>query len=202
MAIHPQQPEMSLEEFLAWEANQPTKHEFLDGEIFAMAGASRAHGTIALNLAALVRPAIRKTGCHAYIADMKVVPPGQRSVRYPDLVMTCDPRDLEDEQITRFPKLIVEVLSRSTAAVDRGEKFEEYRRIPTLEEYVVIDSTQVLVEVWRRGEDLWTFKDHGPGTAFRLESIPLELLVNDLYEDIELGPLEQGVVDTSRRYQE
>ena len=192
---------MSLDEFLAWEAGEKTKHEFVDGHVFAMAGASRAHGTIALNLAALVRPAIRKTGCQAYLADMKVIPPGQRSVRYPDLVLTCDSRDLADEHITRFPKLIVEVLSRSTAAVDRGEKFEEYRRIPTLEEYVIIDSTQVLVEILRRGDDLWTFKDYGPGSMFRLESIPLNIAVNDLYEDIQLGPLEQGVIDTLRPYQ-
>lgn len=201
MAINPRQPEMSLDEFLAWEAGETTKHEFVDGHVFAMAGASRAHGTIALNLAALVRPAIRKTGCQAYLADMKVIPPGQRSVRYPDLVLTCDSRDLADEHITRFPKLIVEVLSRSTAAVDRGEKFEEYRRIPTLEEYVIIDSTQVLVEVLRRGDDLWTFKDYGPGSMFRLEAIPLDIAVNDLYEDIQLGPLEQGVIDVLRPYQ-
>jgi Uma2 family endonuclease len=199
MAIAPHQPEMSLEEFLAWEAAQSTKHEFVDGEIYAMAGASRAHGTIALNLAALIRPAIRKSGCQAYLADMKVIPPAQRSVRYPDLVLTCDPRDLEDEQITRFPKLIVEVLSRGTASVDRGQKFEEYRRIPTLEEYVLIDSTQVLVEVLRRGNDLWTFTEYGPGASFRLESIPLDVRVNDLYEDIELGRLEQGVIDTVNR---
>ena len=201
MAINPREPEMSLDEFLAWEAGETTKHEFVDGHVFAMAGASRAHGTIALNLAALVRPAIRKTGCQAYLADMKVIPPGQRSVRYPDLVLTCDSRDLDDEHITRFPKLIVEVLSRSTAAVDRGEKFEEYRRIPTLEEYVIIDSTQVLVEILRRGDDLWTFKEYGPGSTFRLESIPLDIAVNDLYEDIQLGPLEQGVIDTLRPYQ-
>lgn len=188
---------MSLEEFLAWEATQSTKHEFVDGKIYAMAGASRAHGTIALNLAALVRPAIRKTGCQAYLADMKVIPPSLRSVRYPDLVLTCDPRDLADEQITRFPKLIIEVLSRGTASVDRGQKFEEYRRIPTLQEYVLIDSTQVSVEVLRRGNDVWTFTEYGPAASFRLESVPLEIRVNDLYEDIELGRLEQGVIDTS-----
>jgi Uma2 family endonuclease len=190
---------MSLEEFLAWESAQPAKHEFVDGDVFAMAGASRAHGTIALNLAALIRPAIRRSGCQAYIADMKVVPPGLRSVRYPDLVMTCDARDLEDEQVTRFPKLIVEVLSRNTASVDRGQKFEEYRRIPTLEEYVLIDSTRVLVEVLRRAGDAWTFTEHGPGASFRLESIPLALRVVDLYEDIELGRLEQNVIDTIDR---
>lgn len=195
MGIAPREPEMSLEEFLEWEGAEPTKHEFVDGRTYAMAGASRAHATIALNLAALVRPAIRGTGCQAYLADMKVIPPTRRSVRYPDLVLTCDPRDLSDEQITRFPKLIVEVLSQGTAASDRGEKFEEYRRIPTLEEYVLIDSTQVAVEIMRRGNDLWTFREYGPGERFRLESVPLEIAVNDLIEDLELGRLEQGVIE-------
>lgn len=200
MAISPRRPEMSLDEFLAWEAAEAAKHEFVDGHAYAMAGASRAHGTITLNLAALVRPAIRKTGCQAYIADMKVIPPSQRSVRYPDLVLTCDLRDLADEHITRFPKLIVEVISRSTAAIDRGDKFEEYRRIPTLEEYVTVDSTKVLVEIWRRGTDGWTLREYGPGAAFRLESVPLDVKVDDLYEDIELGPLEQDVIDTPNQY--
>lgn len=189
-------PEMSLDEFLRWESTT-TRHEFADGRIFAIAGAARAHGTIALNLAALIRPAIRKSGFQAYLADMKVVPPARRSVRYPDLVLTCDERDFVDEEITRFPKVIVEVLSRSTAAVDRGEKFEEYRRIPTLEEYVVIDSTQVLVEVYRRAGEGWVFRDYGPGETFCIESVPLTANVADLYEDVELGRLEQCVIDSS-----
>jgi Uma2 family endonuclease len=198
VAINPHQPDLSLQEYLEHEATASTKSEFVDGQVYAMAGASRAHGTIALNLAALVRPAIRGTGCQAYISDMKVIPPGNRSVRYPDLVMTCDDRDLADEQITRFPKLIVEVLSPGTSSVDRGDKFEEYRRIPTLEEYVIVDSTRVLVEVFRRSVDGWDFKEYGPGTAFRIESIPLDIRVDDLYEDIERGPLEQGVIDAKR----
>jgi Uma2 family endonuclease len=185
---------MSLEEFLAWESAQETKHEFADGASIALAGASRAHGTIALNLAALVRPAIRGTGCQAYLADMKVVPPA-KSVRYPDLVMTCDQRDFSDEQITRFPKLIVEILSPATESVDRGTKFKEYRRIPTLLEYVLIDSTNGSVELYRRVGAAWRLDEYGPGETFRLESIPLDVRVSSLYEDIELGPLEQEVVD-------
>lgn len=200
MAINPHQPEMSLDEYLEREATASTKHEFVDGRVHAMAGASRAHGTIALNLAALVRPAIRGSGWRAYIADMKVAPPGNRTIRYPDLVMTCDERDLADEQITRFPKLIVEVLSPGTSAVDRGDKFEEYRRIPTLEEYLIIDSSRVLVELFCRTESGWDLKEYGLGAAFQLTSIPLEIKVDDLYEDIERGPLEQGVIDTVMRY--
>lgn len=198
MAINPHEPNLSFEEYLERETTASTKSEFVDGQVYAMGGASRAHATIALNLAALVRPAIRGTGCQAYIADMKVIPPGNRSVRYPDLVMTCDDRDLADQHITRFPKLIVEVLSPGTSSVDRGDKFEEYRRIPTLEEYLLVDSTRVLVELFRRSADGWDFKEYGPGSVFRLESIPLAIRVDDLYEDIERGPLEQGVIDAKR----
>ena len=198
MASDLRPPEMSLHGFLRWESTATTRHEFVNGHIYAIAGASRAHGTIAVNLAALIRPAIRKkSGSRAYLAEMKVVPPAQRSVRYPDLVLTCDERDFADEQIARFPKLIVEVLSRSTAALDRGEKFEDYRRIPTLDEYIVIDSTQVLVEVYRRAGEGWAFRDYGPGETFCFESVPLTVNVAELYEDVELGRLEQRVIDSS-----
>ncbi len=195
MAIDPRMPEISFEAFLDWESAQPTKHEFAAGATFAMAGASRAHGTIALNLAALVRPAIRRTDCRAYVADMKVVPPGRQSVRYPDLVLTCDERDLGDDQVTRFPKLIVEVLSPATESVDRGIKFKEYRRIPTLLEYVLIDSAKVAVEVFRRANSVWSLREYGPGESFRLESIGLDLTVESLYEDISVGPVEREVIE-------
>src|SRR6202011_1137160 len=106
MAIQAEPISMSLDEFLSWEPAQPLRYEFAEGHVFAMAGASRAHGTIATNLVALLRPAIRGKRCGLYVADMKVVVPDLRAVRYPDIVVTCDPRDLEDEQLTRFPNLL------------------------------------------------------------------------------------------------
>jgi Uma2 family endonuclease len=141
---------MSLDEFLVWEPTQPLRYEFAAGHVFAMAGASRAHATIASNIIALLRPAIRGKQCGVYGADMKVAVPDGPSVRYPDIVVTCDPRDLEDEQITRFPSFIAEIVSASTETLDRGMKFAEYRSIPSLREYMLIDSRTVHVEVFRR----------------------------------------------------
>jgi Uma2 family endonuclease len=194
MAIQPKPPEMSLAEFLAWEAEQSTKYEYARGIVLAMAGASRAHGTIAVNLAAIVRPAVRGTQFRLYVAGMKVVAPRAPAVRYPDAVVTCDPRDMSDANVTRYPRLIVEILSRSTASEDRGAKFAEYRTIPTLQEYVLVDSEQVAVDVYRRASRTWTIDTYGPGDQIRFESIGVELAIEALYEDLDLGPIERAVL--------
>jgi Uma2 family endonuclease len=117
MAIQPEPISMSLDEFLSWEPTQPLRYEFAGGHVFAMAGASRAHGTIATNLVSLLRPAIRGKGCGLCVSVMKVAVPEIPVIRYPDVVVTCDPRDLKDEQLTRFPMLLVEILSESTEAL-------------------------------------------------------------------------------------
>jgi Uma2 family endonuclease len=194
MAIQSNPPEMSLDEFLAWESQQSSKSEYTRGLVLAMAGASRAHGTIAVNIAAIVRPAVRGTQCRLYLADMKVVAPRALAVRYPDAVVTCDPRDLSDANVTRHPRLIVEILSRSTASEDRGAKFAEYRTIPTLQEYVLVDSEQVAVDVYRRASRTWIIDTYGPGDQIRFESIGVQVTIESLYEDLDLGPVERAVL--------
>lgn len=194
MAIQPSFPEMCLDEFLAWESQQSSKSEYTRGLVRAMAGASRAHGTIAVNLAAIVRPAVRGTQCRLYLADMKVVAPRAPAVRYPDAVVTCDPRDMSDANVTRHPRLIVEILSRSTASEDRGTKFAEYRPIPALQEYVLVDSEQVAVDAYRRATHGWTIDAYGPGDRIVFESIGVEVAIEALYEDLDLGPVERAVL--------
>ncbi len=195
MAIEPKPPAMSLDEFLAWESEQSTKYEYARGVVLAMAGASRAHGTIAVNLAAIVRPALRGTQCRLYLADMKVVAPRAPAARYPDALVTCDPRDMADANVTRHPRLIVEILSRSTASEDRGAKFAEYRTIPTLHEYVLVDSETVAVDVYRRTSRTWTIETYGPGDRIAFESIGVHVPIESLYEDLDLGPVERAVLD-------
>jgi Uma2 family endonuclease len=197
MAIQPKPPEMSLAEFLAWESEQSTKYEYARGVVLAMAGASRAHGTIAVNLAAIVRPAVRGTQFRLYLAGMQVVAPRAPAVRYPDAVVTCDPRDLSDANATRHPRLIVEILSCSTASDDRGAKFAEYRTIPTLQEYVLVDSEQVAVDAYRRAAPGWTIDSYGPGDRIVFESIGVQVPIEALYEDLDLGPVERAVLDGS-----
>jgi Uma2 family endonuclease len=196
MAIQPEPISMSLDEFLSWEPTQPLRYEFAGGHVFAMAGASRAHGTIATNLVALLRPAIRGKGCGLYVADMKLAVPEIPAIRYPDVVVTCDPRDLKDEQLTRFPTMLVEILSESTEALDRGVKFAEYRAIAALREFVLIDSRTVHVETYRRGDqNRWFYQEYGPGDHVVFESIGLSIPIEALYEDLTLTRRERVVVE-------
>src|SRR5438270_11816337 len=196
MAIQPEPISMSLDEFLSWEPKQPLRYEFAGGHVFAMAGASRAHGTIATNLVSLLRPAIRGKGCGVYVAVMKVVVPEVPAIRYPDVVVTCDPRDLKDEQLTLFPTMLVEILSESTEALDRRMKFPEYRAIAALREFVLIDSRAVHVEIYRRGEhNRWFFQECGAGDEVVFESIGLSIPIEALYEDLTLTRRERVVVE-------
>jgi Uma2 family endonuclease len=196
MAIQPEPISMSLDEFLSWEPRQPLRYEFAGGHVFAMAGASRAHGTIATNLVSLLRPAIRGKGCGLYVADMKVVVPEIPAIRYPDVVVTCDPRDLEDEQLTRFPVLLVEILSESTEALDRGVKFAEYRGIAALREFVLIDSRAVHVEAYRRGDgNRWYFQEYGAGEDVIFECVGLRIPIEALYEDLTLTRVDRVIVE-------
>lgn len=196
MAIQPEPISMSLDAFLSWEPTQPLRYEFAGGHVYAMAGASRAHGTIATNLVSLLRPAIRGKRCGLYVADMKVVVPEIPAIRYPDVVVTCGPRDLEDDQLTRFPILLVEILSESTEALDRGAKFAEYRGIATLREFVLIDSRAVRVEVFRRSdENRWFFQEYGTRDEVVLESIELRFPIEALYEDLTLTRIERVIVE-------
>jgi Uma2 family endonuclease len=185
MAIQPEPISMSLDEFLTWEPKQPLRYEFADGHVFAMAGASRAHGTISTNLVALLRPALRGKRCGLYSADMKVAVPDVPVIRYPDIVVTCDPRDLEDVLITRFPVLLVEIVSASTETLDRGAKFAEYRTIPSVQEYVLVDSRTVRVESFRRRDETrWFFEEYGPGDEVVFDSIDVRVPIESLYEDL------------------
>jgi Uma2 family endonuclease len=187
---------MSLDEFLSWEPTQSLRYEFAGGDVFAMMGASRAHGTIATNLVSLLRPAIRRKGCALYVAGMKVAVPEIPAILYPDVVVTCDPRDLQDEQLTRFPMMLVEILSESTEALDRGVKFAEYRGIGALREFVLIDSRAVHVEVYRRGDqNRWFFQEYAAGDEIVFESIELTIPIEALYEDLTLTRRERIVIE-------
>ena len=127
---------LSAQDYLAWEAAQPERHEFVDGEVFAMAGAEDRHVTVTGNVYMALRQHLRGTPCRTFMADMKVQAHADSSYFYPDVLVTCSAADADSRQIKREPRLIVEVLSPSTEAYDRGEKFLRYRQIPSLTEYV------------------------------------------------------------------
>ncbi|MBD2056966.1 Uma2 family endonuclease [Oculatella sp. FACHB-28] len=179
------QPYLTPKEYLQMEEHSPVKHEYIDGQTYAMVGANDAHVTIAGNLFALLRNHIRGTGCRIYISDMKARIESLNRYFYPDILVTCDPRDQETPLEKRFPRLIVEVLSDSTEAFDRGDKFADYQTLDSLQEYVLINTKRQRVECFRRNEaGLWVLQSYTDKQDFRLESINFEGAIADLYEDV------------------
>jgi Uma2 family endonuclease len=149
--------------YLAWEAQQPEKHEYLAGEAFAMVDAPREHVVVALNLAAVFKQRLRGGPCQAYVSDLKLRVEAADAFFCPDVVVSCELRDHAADQFIEHPILIVEVLSESTAAFDRGDKFAAYRSLASLQEYVLVDIPSRRVESFRRtaGPD-WLFHEHRP----------------------------------------
>lgn len=144
---------MTPQEYIQWEEQQPFKYEYINGEVFAMTGGTIPHNDIALNLASALKNHFRGKGCKVQIADAKVGVSLQGPFHYPDVMVSCDPLDQRARKVIYHPCLIVEVLSPSTEAFDRGKKFRHYRRIDTLKEYVLIDADKMNVECYRLNEN-------------------------------------------------
>ena len=142
----------SFDAFLEWERTEQEKHEFLRGEVFAMTGVSTEHSICAGNLFAAMHAHLRGRACQLHMADMKVRTEVTDGCFYPDIMVTCDARDRLDEAryVKRHPMLVIEVLSPSTEACDRGEKFSSYRSLTSLQEYVLVSPRLQTVEVFRR----------------------------------------------------
>lgn len=188
MIAAPQYLPLTPDDYLQMEAHSPVKHDYIDGQIYAMAGASDAHVTIAGNLFALLRSHVRGSGCRVYIADMKARIESRNRFFYPDVMVTCDSRDQETATYKRFPKLIVEVLSESTEAFDRGDKFIDCQELESLQEYVLINSKRQRVECFRRSEEgLWVLQSYTPEKSIvQLKNIGFEGELAAIYEDAVL----------------
>lgn len=178
----------SIDDYMAWEAEQAERHEYLNGEVFAMTGARDAHNTIAGNIFASLRSSLRGSPCRAFIADMKLRVEAADAVFYPDVLVTCDARDKGPDADTakRHPCLIVEVLSESTAAYDRGLKFEHYRGIDTLKEYLLVEQDRRHIDLFRRGEDgRWVLESIGTQGRIELLNPSVVLEMDSIYEDVD-----------------
>lgn len=177
--------EFIAEHYLAWENARSDKNEFLRGEVFAMVGATRKHVTVAVNMATILSTHLRGSGCRAYVSDMKLRIEAADAFFYPDVLVTCDAKDHEAETYMVSAVLIVEVLSPSTEAYDRGDKFAAYRKLPTLREYLLIDPESRRVEIYRAGtEGRWVLTDLDPAGTLRLESVNVEISVEQIFENV------------------
>ncbi len=176
---------MTIEEYLEWEPQQEIRYEYVNGEVFAMTGGTIPHNDIALNFYTALRPHLSSRGCKVNVSDVKVEISKQSPYYYPDVIVTCDPEDLKARKYFQKPKLIAEILSPSTSGKDRGEKFTYYLSMPSLQEYVLIDSEKISVERFCRGEGrMWVYYPYTTGDIVTLSSIEFEFPIELLYEGI------------------
>ncbi|WP_016953227.1 Uma2 family endonuclease [Anabaena sp. PCC 7108] len=185
MIASPSYSYISPEEYLQEEETSAIKHEYRNGDIYAMAGASNTHVIITLNIASMLRNHLRGRGCQAYIADTKAHIESIDTYYYPDVMVSCDERDRTFNNFLRYPCLIIEVLSPTTEGFDRGDKFADYRNIQSLEEYVLVSQTRINIEVFRRNpEGQWVLYPYGKGENIHLASVDFKCDVADVYEDV------------------
>lgn len=177
-------------EYIALEAASNVKHEYLEGQIYAMAGGSPVHAALQLAVPSLLFPALRSGTCRAYGSDLRVRVLATGLATYPDVTIVCGQREIDpdDKNTVVNPTLLVEVLSASTEEYDRGEKFAHYKRIPSLRQYVLVSPDEHRVEVWtRNAADAWTSVVSKDGAVADLESIGARLDVRELYDAATKG---------------
>jgi Uma2 family endonuclease len=174
---------LDLTGFLVWENSQPDRHEFVRGEVYAMVGARRVHGRLVMNLGRLIGNALVGSPCEVYAETMKVLV--GVDVLYPDVFVTCDADDKVTELVFAAPTLIIEVLSPSTHAYDRGLKFALYRRLPSLKEYLLVDPDTRRVEAFRLSDAGWVLHDMSDADTLHLGSLGIDLPMSEVFAGVE-----------------
>ena len=179
-------PRFTPEEYFAWEEHQLERHEYIDGEVYAMTGGTQNHSDIALNFGSLLKNHLRGSGCKTFNSDLRIKIFESNKYVYPDLSVTCDNRDKTTPQYITHPCLIVEVLSPSTAAYDRGDKFRMYRQNPSLIDYVLVDTNKMAIDLYRKDEaGNWYIINYQAGDSIELKSVNLTVPIEQVYEEIE-----------------
>lgn len=175
---------ISNDAYLQGELESEIRHEFYDGQVYAMAGAGEKHNVISLNLATALRQKARGTNCTTFIADMKLFIPGLNRYYYPDVLLTCDPED-NHEYYKRNPCLIIEVLSPATENIDRREKLHAYQDIRSVKEYLLVSQEKMQVELYRRDDRHWQYSLLNDDTdVLHLDCLDLSITMPEIYEDV------------------
>jgi Uma2 family endonuclease len=179
------------EEYFALEARSEIRHEYFEGEVFAMAGGSKSHNVLAQNAALGLRASLRGRGCQVFIENVRLEAKEKKYYTYPDVMVSCDPTDRYDPYLVRRPVLIAEILSPSTADYDRTTKFENYQKMPSLRHYLLISQAAWIVEWFRRdeaGQWIYTLLT-GPDSILEIPDLGLVLPLRELYDDTDVAPL-------------
>ena len=190
MATQPKQP-LTPEEYLVRERLAPTKSEYYRGEVFAMAGASERHNLIVTNLVASLVTSLRGRNYRVYSSDMRVLVCDTGLYTYPDVVVVCGKPALADTEgdVLTNPVLLVEVLSESTKDYDRGGKFHQYMRIPSLQEYLTVSQTEMMIDASiRQADNSWLIRELVPANGkVSIQCLGIELDFAEVYDQVEFG---------------
>lgn len=181
---------MSVEEYFALEEqNSETRYEYIDGYVYMMAGGTVNHDTIKSNMERILWSLLRGSKCRTYSSDMRVFVSETRYY-HPDVTVGCDPADRGTKTMVQFPRLVVEVLSPTTETKDRREKLRDYTACSTLEEYLLVDSRSLRVEIYRKMGKKWLYEGFQPGDDIELASLDVHFPLMAAYEDVEFTATE------------
>jgi Uma2 family endonuclease len=182
-------PQFTPEEYFAWEEKQLEKYEYIDGEVYAMSGGSVNHGRIAIKLTAMFDTHLDNGICITGNSDIKVNILATTNYTYPDASVTCDDRDKNTTNYFTYPCLIVEVLSDSTESYDRGGKFRMYRSNPILQDYLLVSSARIEMDLYRKNDaGDWVIINYQAGDTVELKSINLSFPIEQVYRGLVLTP--------------
>ncbi len=187
----PQPRRYTPAEYFALEEQSEVRHEYYDGEIFAMAGGTKSHNLTTQNITLSLRAALRGRGCQVFMEDVRLAVQHDFNYTYPDVVVSCDLTDRLDPLFVRHPVLIVEVLSTSTADHDRGRKFNEYKQLMSLRHYLLVSQTAWVLEHFARNEaNQWIHTVlSDPADVLEIADLQLRLPLADVYDDTDVAPL-------------
>ena len=180
---------ISVEEYFEMEKHSQIRHEYYNGEVFAMAGTSINHNRIVQNLSGVLRPIFRQRGCEVLLESVKLEAIKHFYYPYPDLMLTCDTQDMDAEYIIKKPTLIVEVLSKSSVLNDRVAKLRRYKNIPSLQYYLIVSQYEFLVESYSRVDDStsWLYDVYeDQNDIINFPKLDLKLSLSDIYEGIKM----------------
>src|SRR5438046_2727493 len=177
---------VSPEEYLSLERASEIKHEYYKGEVYAMSGASWKHNVIVKNINTIILPFLKGKPCNMFGSDLRIHIPENTLYTYPDFSIICGKAETTDDDNITNPSVIIEILSKSTKDYDRGTKFNLYRSIETLKEYILIDSTSMIVEIYaKQNDNSWNLKEYKQlSDSFHISTIGLTLFLKDVYDDV------------------
>jgi Uma2 family endonuclease len=182
-------PHLTPEEYFTWEEQQLEKHELIDGQVYAMTGGSVNHSRIAIRFATMVDTHLDASSCITGNSDLRVNIVGTNNYTYPDISVTCDDRDQTTTQYITYPCLIIEVLSKTTEAYDRGGKFRMYQNNPVLKDYLLVSSTAMEIDLYHKNDaGQWMIINYGEGDTIELKSINLSFPIEQIYRGLNLEP--------------